>query len=244
MIWPPIQLYKPKSVDLENTTLRSPVKDKIVLPATPSLPIMPSFRELFHPRLNQQIHHIFYPKGNKILIENLLLDPIMARVWQPVLESELGTLSQGFNNRVKAQDAMEFIAYSDIPKDRNLRYANFICDYCPLKTEQFRARMTIGGDRLEYPDETSSPTASLVETKLLINSVISDHKLQNAKFCSIDIKDFFLATPMVKAEYLRTHKRYFSPEFTNTYKLHDKMHNGYIYCKVKKVCTDSNKRRF
>ena len=94
--------------------------------------------------------------------------------------------------------------------------------------------MTISGDRLDYPDETSSPTASLIETKLLLNSVISDHKLHNAKFCSIDIKDFFLTTPMVRAEYLRIHKRYFSPEFKSIYKLQDKIHQDYIYCKVKK----------
>ena len=121
-------------------------------------------------------------------IDKLLSDPIMAKVWQPALENELGRLSQGFKKRVQAQDAMDFIAYADIPKDRKVTYVNFICDYQPLKTERFKVRMTIGGNRLDYPDETSSPTASLVETKLLLNSVISDHKLHNAKFCSIDIK--------------------------------------------------------
>ena len=94
--------------------------------------------------------------------------------------------------------------------------------------------MTIGGNRLDYPDEMSLFTASLIETKLFLNSVISDHKLHNAKFCSIDIKDFFLTTPMVQAEYLCIHKRYFSPEFKSMYQLHDKIHKDYIYCKVKK----------
>ena len=58
--------------------------------------------------------------------------------------------------------------------------------------------MTVGGDKLDYPDETASSTASFIETKLLVNSVISDHKLNNAKFCSIDIKDFFLTTSMAR----------------------------------------------
>ena len=48
------------------------------------------------------------------------------------------------------------------------------------------------------------------------------------------MKDFFLATPMVWAEYLCIHKKYFSPEFTEKYKLDNKIHNDYIYCKVKK----------
>ena len=51
---------------------------------------------------------------------------------------------------------MDFIAYTDIPKDRKVIYANFICNYRPLKTETFRVRMTIGGNRLDYPDEKSS----------------------------------------------------------------------------------------
>ena len=99
--------------------------------------------------------------------------------------------------------------------------------------------MAVGGDKLDYPDETASPTASLIETKLLVNSVISDHKLNNAKFCSIDIKDFFLTTPMERAEYIRIHSKYFSKEFLQLYKLQDKIYlDGFIYCRVKKEYMD------
>ena len=143
MIVPPGELRNLTSVGLENTTSRAPEKTKTLRPTTPSLPIMPTFRELFHKRLNQKIQHIFYPKGNKMSIDNLISDPIMARVWQPALDNELSRLSQGFKKRVNTQDAMDFIAYSDIPKDRKVTYANFICDYRPLKTERFRVRMTI-----------------------------------------------------------------------------------------------------
>ena len=38
-------------------------------------------------------------------------------------------------------------------------------------------RLTIGGDKLDYFDETASLAASLLETKLILNSAISDaHK--------------------------------------------------------------------
>ena len=86
---------------------------------------------------------------------------------------------------------MEFIHFKEKPQDCKVTYANFVCDYRPLKTEKFRVRMTVGGDKLEYFDNTASPTASLIETKLLINSVMSDHKAHNSKFCSMDLKDFF-----------------------------------------------------
>ena len=58
--------------------------------------------------------------------------------------------------------------------------------------------MTIGGDKPEYLEETASPTASLIETKLLINNVISDHHKHNSKFCSISLKDFFLNMSIAK----------------------------------------------
>ena len=95
--------------------------------------------------------------------------------------------------------------------------------------------MTVGGDKLSYDEDTGSPTASILETKLLANGVISDHKKYNSKFCAIDLKDFFLNTPMDKPEYIRIHKKYFSPNFVSTYKLHDKIApDNHIYCGVKK----------
>ena len=85
---------------------------------------------------------------------------------------------------------MDFIPYSKVPKGRIVTYANMVCDIRPLKTEKFRVRLTVGGDRLQYPDDTASPAASLLEAKLLINSTISQ-SAQMARFMTIDIKDFF-----------------------------------------------------
>ena len=82
--------------------------------------------------------------------------------------------------------------------------------------------MTVGGDKLVYDNDTGLPTASILESKLLANSVISDHKKHNSKFCAIDLKDFFLNTPMEKPEYIRIHKKYFSEAFISTYNLNKK----------------------
>ena len=88
-----------------------------------------------------------------------------------------------------------------------------------LKSESHIVRLTVGGDKLEYPKETSSPATSLIESKLIANSVISNHKSKNARFCSLDIKDFFLSTKMDCPEYIRIHKRHFSNFFFNIYNL-------------------------
>ena len=88
---------------------------------------------------------------------------------------------------------------------------------------------------MEYPDETASPAASLIESKLIANSVISDYKEKNAKFCSLDIKDFFLSTKMDRPEYIRIHRKYFSTKFLTIYNLHNKIApDGRIYVKIYK----------
>ncbi len=51
----------------------------------------------------------------------------------------------------------------------------------------------MGGNLINYPGDCGTPTAYLLTVKLLLNSVIS---AENAKFMTIDIKDFYLMTPM------------------------------------------------
>ena len=65
-----------------------------------------------------------------------------------------------------------------------------VCNYCPLKKEKYRVRLTVGGDKLEYSNDESSPAASMIDAKLLINSTISDSS-KGSRFMTVDIKDFF-----------------------------------------------------
>ena len=62
-----------------------------------------------------------------------------------------------------------------------------------------RIRGTIGGDRVNYPAPTTARTAAMPLVKMLIHSVISD----NVHWLTIDIKDFYLNTPLPCPEYLR-----------------------------------------
>ena len=224
----------------KNIIAKPRVQDEIAVPSLPAMPKFPSVYYLSSTagckyNFKEFLNHIYDSDGNKLNIDKLITNPTTSPIWIKSLENELGRLSQGFQDRVTPQDALDFISFDEVPRDRKVTYANFVCDYRPLKTEKFRVRMTIGGDKLDYHEDTASPTASLFETKLLINSVISDHKRYNSKFCSINIKDFFLTTPMDRPEYLRIHKKYFSNSFKNLYNLNKKIHHdGFIYCKVKK----------
>ena len=89
-----------------------------------------------------------------------------------------------------------------------MTYASFACDHRPLKTEEWRIRLVVGGDKLPYNNDASSPATNLLDTKVLVNSVISDaHK--GARFMSLDLRDMFLQSLMVSPEYMKVQYKYF-----------------------------------
>ena len=57
----------------------------------------------------------------------------------------------------------------------------------------------MGGDKINYPDDCGTPTADLLTVQLLLNSVISTPE---AKFMIMDIKNFYLNTPLKTYKYL------------------------------------------
>ena len=88
---------------------------------------------------------------------------------------------------------MKFIQNYEVPYDKKVTYAQFICDYRPQKEEKERTRITVVGDRLNYQGEASTRTARLTTIKLLLNSMVSS---AGAKFTTADVKIFYLNTPM------------------------------------------------
>jgi hypothetical protein len=62
--------------------------------------------------------------------------------------------------------------------------------------------MTTGGDTLDYPGDASSPTVSILDAKIRINSTISDAK-NGARHLGLDIKNYYLGTPMEYFQYIR-----------------------------------------
>ena len=64
----------------------------------------------------------------------------------------------------------------------------------PNKAEKHRVLITVGVDKLSYDGPTAAQCASLITTKILINSVVSTIL---ALFMCTDIHDFYYNTPMV-----------------------------------------------
>ena len=128
---------------------------------------------------------------------------------------------------------MFFIPRHKVPAGEKITYANFIYDIRPLKTETHRVRMTVGGDRLDYEEDPSSPAVSLLDTKIMLNSVISDaHK--GARYCTADIKNFYLNNPMSTFRYMRIPLKYINPEIMVEYDINSVDFNEYVHVEIHK----------
>ena len=89
----------------------------------------------------------------------------------------------------------------------------------------------MGGNLINYPGDCGTSTADLLTVKLMFNSIIST---PNAKFMTIDIKDFYLMTPMDRFEYLRMKLELFPQDIIEEYGLRDKVDtDGNVFCEVR-----------
>ena len=162
-------------------------------------------------------NHMYNEYCKRLSIDALLHRPDGKSRWSPVLSNERGCLAQGNHTGVESTDTIEFIQHACVPTDRKVTYASFVCDHRPLKDEEWRIRLVVGGDRLTYDVDSGSTATDLLETKILFNSVFAYVKKHGVKFLSMDLKDMFLHTPMQKAEYTKVHSKYFPIDIIHQY---------------------------
>jgi hypothetical protein len=85
---------------------------------------------------------------------------------------------------------------------------------------------------LHYPGDSGTPTVDMITVKIHLSSIIST---KNARYCTIDLKDFYLNTPMDQPKYMRMKIRDLPPDFVKAYNLIDLATNdGTIYNKIQK----------
>ncbi len=146
--------------------------------------------------------------------------------------NEFGRLTQGVGGRVKVTNTIFFICKDQLPKDRmkDVRYGSFICDIKQNKTETHQTRLTAGGDRSNYPEDVGTPTADMTLVKTMLNSVIST---RGAKCVMLDIKDFYLNTPMKRYEYIRIKITDIPEKIIKEYKMHEIVtEDSYVYWEI------------
>jgi hypothetical protein len=59
-------------------------------------------------------------------------------------------------NRLYNTNTIRFIRRSNIPKGRKVTYGSFVVDIKDHKEEKERTRLTVGGDRIDYPGDKST----------------------------------------------------------------------------------------
>ena len=153
--------------------------------------------------LKRLLHIYNKTTGKKETLRSLLNNTETKAIWSQASSNEYGRLMKGNATGIHGTDTMEPVPLASIPKTNAITYGSMVCDHRPLKTEKYRCRLVVGGDRLTYEHETAAPAANLLETKLILNSTIST---PNARFFTVDIKDFFLSSDMPAPEYMKMHK--------------------------------------
>jgi hypothetical protein len=150
--------------------------------------------------------------------------------WLYSTSNEFGCLTKGVAPHIPSgSETMRYIFHHQLPPDRQATYARFVATERPHKTETKRVRLTVGGNLVHYPDKVSTPTADLSTVKLLLNSVIST---PGARFITFDLKDFYLGTPMMRKEYMRTPLASIPQTIVDQYALLAKAHKGFVLIEI------------
>ena len=152
--------------------------------------------------------------------------------WHASTADEFGRLMKGHGPDMKSgTETMFFIHPSQIPRGKKPTYLRVVCAYRPEKSNPYRVRFTCGGDRVEYAGDVSTKTADLTTVKILLNSVLST---PNAKFMTLDLKDFYLGTPMPQHEYMRIPVKLIPESIMLEYDVQQYVVNGYVIVEIQK----------
>ncbi|CAJ1940812.1 unnamed protein product, partial [Cylindrotheca closterium] len=174
------------------------------------------------------------PDTGKVAEYPELLKSSAGHEWSDANDEEMGRMCTGLrpkSHMPTGTQTLEFIHRRDVPKDKIVTYVRIVCADRPEKAQVHRVRYTLGGDKIVYLGNKTTKTADIQTIKILLNSTIST---PGARFATIDLKDFYLETDLPEPEYVRIPVSVLSKKIIDLYHLHDKIHKGFVYCKVKK----------
>jgi hypothetical protein len=185
--------------------------------------------------LCEMTNSVLGEKGEILEYRHLISNPKTKSVWEHSYGNEIGRLAQGMPGRNKGTNTIFFIPRDQVPHDRikDMTHGLIACLIRPEKLDKpNRTRLVAGGDQVHYPGDAGTPTADLLTVKLLINSIIST---PGAKFMTMDIKYFYLNTPMTRYKYMRLKISDMPDEVIEHYNLREiATPDGFIYCEIQK----------
>jgi hypothetical protein len=117
------------------------------------------------------------------------------------------------------------------PKRQKKNVRQKVCDYKPHKKEKYRVRLRVGGDRLDYSGDDATSTADITTFKILINSTLST---KDAAMMMVEIKKYYLGTPLPRYEYMRMLLSRFPEEIVEKYNLKALAVDNWVYIEIRK----------
>ena len=172
--------------------------------------------------------------GELLEYRHLIKRPKYKKDWGFSFGNEIGRLAQGMPGRNTGTNTIFFIHKKEVPDNRwkDVAYSRIVCNVRPHKEEVNRTRLTFGGSNLEVDMDCVTPTANLLTIKFLFNSVIST---PGEKFLGLDLKDFYLNTPMDRPEFLKMKLSNFPADVIEHYNLNEKADSkGFIYVRCER----------
>jgi hypothetical protein len=178
-----------------------------------------------------QANSVIHPvTGKDMEYSALMKDPCLQSLWARGFGNECGRLFQGIRD-IPGTDTCFFVDLKNIPNDRKITYGKIVCDYKPHKQEKERVRLTVGGYRLYYSGDVATSTADITTFKILINSTLST---EDAAMMMMDIKNYYIGTPLPRFEYMKMLLSRFPEEIIQQYNLNALAVDGWVYIEIRK----------
>jgi hypothetical protein len=90
----------------------------------------------------------------------------------------------------------------------------------------------VGGDRLDYSDDVATSTADITTFKILVNITLSTEEA--AMMMMMDIKNYYIGTPLPWFEYMKMLLSHFPKEIVQKYNLNALAVDGWVYIDIQK----------
>ena len=170
--------------------------------------------------------------GRSMKYRNLLAVPTTRDVWLHSAANKFGRLAQGLpDNRIDATNTIFFIPVTKVPRNKRPTYAHFVCSFRLQKPEPYRPRITAGGNLIDYPGNLSMKMADMTTFKILVNRTLAT---PGAKWLGLDVKNYYLGTPMDNYEYMFIPINQIPQEIIDHYNLHNIVHKGKVYVEIRR----------
>jgi hypothetical protein len=169
--------------------------------------------------------------GASLECRHLIKDDSTFTFWNKAAENEFGRLAQGVGDRIEGSNTIFFIPRQSVSKGKIITHGQFVVDIRPNKSKIHRVRLTVRGNLIQYPGDVLTRSADLTTSKCLWNSTIST---EGASYMCLDVKSFYLGTPMDSFEYMRIPIKLIPHEIIKQYNLLPLVSDCHVYIEVQK----------